>query len=478
MRAPLAESICVQGAPAPARPRSACTARPTCSTPTGSSSPAPACWSSGPTAPSCATSSRCCPALGEVEVDQATVADLTGRVPVRAEDPDDVAVLKGDARLADVLHRALWRRVTKPRDSVQVPLSGRRYRIPEERLKRYVDDLRRAGVSYGAGRERLALSLAEDARRQKEEVGGSPTDAETRRCARSAEVRAFCDQHWPAVDAAALVAEVLADPSVGAGVLTGAEQELLRRASARSVRATPGRRPTPSWSTRWPAAGADAGLRARGGRRGAGPLPDAVPGGRPPPGRGVADRARRPGAGHQPVVGRGLVGDARGAGPAGHRGAAADHRVPGARGGAGVRQPVAAGARARARPATAVRSEPGSLQVRPVSVLAGRWPTSSGRWGRLGGDRLRGRRGRRPVAALGLSGRGRRAGRRRREPAPVAVVPATLVKGWSSTTWWSSSPPRSWRRAAGLHRLYVALTRAVSSLVVLHRGELPDLLAA
>jgi DNA helicase IV len=30
----------------------------------------------------------------------------------------------------------------------------------------------------------------------------------------------------------------------------------------------------------------------------------------------------------------------------------------------------------------------------------------------------------------------------------------------------------------GLHRLYVVLTRAVSTLVVLHRGDLPALLAA
>jgi DNA helicase IV len=30
----------------------------------------------------------------------------------------------------------------------------------------------------------------------------------------------------------------------------------------------------------------------------------------------------------------------------------------------------------------------------------------------------------------------------------------------------------------GVHRLYVVLTRAVSTLVVLHAGDLPELLAA
>jgi DNA helicase IV len=62
-------------------------------------------------------------------------------------------------------------------------------------------------------------------------------------------------------------------------------------------------------------------------------------------------------------------------------------------------------------------------------------------------------------------------------PARVSVVPATLVKGLEFDSVVVVEPaaivaaePR------GLHRLYVVLTRAVSTLVVLHRGELPDLL--
>ena len=65
-----------RAAPAPGRPPSACTGSPTSSTPTASASPAPAPSSSGRTAPSSTTSSRSCPALGELEVKQATVDDL------------------------------------------------------------------------------------------------------------------------------------------------------------------------------------------------------------------------------------------------------------------------------------------------------------------------------------------------------------------------------------------------------------------
>src|SRR3954464_11381214 len=160
------------------------------------------------------------PALGEVEVDQATVADLTARVTVRADDEPAVAVLKGDARMAEVLRRALWGEITKPAESILGPLAGRRYRIPAQRLKRYVDDLRRRAradddqqvLHYAAGRERLAMLLAEDARRQKEEAGGSPTHADTRRPARSPEVRAFCDEVWPARDAAGLLFDLWSNP--------------------------------------------------------------------------------------------------------------------------------------------------------------------------------------------------------------------------------------------------------------------------
>jgi DNA helicase IV len=59
----------------------------------------------------------------------------------------------------------------------------------------------------------------------------------------------------------------------------------------------------------------------------------------------------------------------------------------------------------------------------------------------------------------------------------VAVVPASLVKGLEYDQVIVVEPadivaaePR------GLNRLYVALTRAVASLVVLHRKTLPDAL--
>lgn len=181
------------------------------------------------------------PALGEIGVSQSTVEELLAPVPVRSTDPAEVAALKGDARMAEVLRRAVARLVRRPEDTVVVVVGTRRYRIPPERLRRYVDDLRRGDVHYAAARERLRLLVAEDVRRQREEAGGAPSDAETARVARAAAVRDFVNSVWPAVDPASLVHDLLTDPDrlavAARGVLDPAEQErLLWTQPPRSVR--------------------------------------------------------------------------------------------------------------------------------------------------------------------------------------------------------------------------------------------------
>src|SRR3954465_2041101 len=247
VRAPLTESICVQGAPGTGKTAVGLHRAAYLLYTHGGQLTRTGVLVVGPNRAFLRYIEQVLPTLGEVDVEQTTVRDLTARVPVRAGDPAELAVLKGDARMAQVLRQALWGGIAKPADSIQVPLAGRRYRIPVERLKRYVDDLRRRGqipddqqlLHYAAGRERLALSVAEDARRQKELAGGSPTDAETRRAARSPEVRAFCDEVWPAWDADALVFALFTDPArlarAARGVLDDDEQAALHR-TARSVR--------------------------------------------------------------------------------------------------------------------------------------------------------------------------------------------------------------------------------------------------
>jgi DNA helicase IV len=182
------------------------------------------------------------PALGEGGIEQTTVDELVGHVPVRATEDAETATLKGDGRMAEVLRRAVFSHVARPTGDVLVVLGTRRFRIAEHRLRRYVDDARRADIRWSTGRERLRQQLAEDVRRQREDVGAAPTDAETARVARSPAVRDFVDAVWPALDAPSLLATFYRDEAFrrrcAGDTLTADEQAALAWSAApRSVRA-------------------------------------------------------------------------------------------------------------------------------------------------------------------------------------------------------------------------------------------------
>ncbi|MBB3085238.1 HelD family protein [Geodermatophilus sabuli] len=494
VRAPLAESVCVQGAPGTGKTAVGLHRAAYLLYTHGGRLARTGVLVVGPNRAFLRYIEQVLPTLGEIDVQQTTVAELTARVPVRAVDRPEAAVVKGDARMAEVLHRALWGAIAKPADDLQVPIGGRRYRVPVERLKRAVDDLRRRGragddqqlLHYAAGRERLALGLAEDARRQAEEAGGSPTDAETRRAARSPEARAFCDAVWPARDAAELVSALYTDAGLLAraarGLLDDEEQALLRWEPApRSPRTAP-----------WTPADAVLVDEVAG-------LLERTPG----YGHVVVDEAqdlspmecravaRRLAAGSLTVLGdlaqatspwsasdwgRTLAGLGR---PdtvvhALTRG----YRVPGeVLEFANRLLPALAPGLA---PATAVRQGAGALAVRSVDAFAGpladvvrELRAAPGSIGVVGADAAV------PALAGALTAAGLPAAvlTEDGDPARVTVVPASLAKGLEFDAVVVVDPagvvaaePR------GLHRLYVVLTRAVSTLVVLHRGDLPELL--
>lgn len=156
------------------------------------------------------------PALGENGIQQSTVDQLVSSLPPGDSDPVPVAILKGDARMAELLRRAVFSSIAKPADDV-VPIVGtRRYRIPVERLRRYVDDARRSMAAgelrWDSARERLRQLLAQDVRRQREDAGGAPSDAETAKVARSVQVREFLDSVWPALDPRAVLLRLYTEP--------------------------------------------------------------------------------------------------------------------------------------------------------------------------------------------------------------------------------------------------------------------------
>ena len=184
------------------------------------------------------------PTLGESGIQQTTVDELVAHVPVRATEPAHIATLKGDARMAEVLRRAVQSHVRRPVEDLVPVVGTKRFRVPEHRLRRYVDDTRRADIRWTVARDRLRQQLAEDVRRQREDAGGAPSDAETAKVARSKAVREFVDTVWPPLDAAELLARLYSDElflrRCSATRLTDDERALLRwPVPPRSVKSAP-----------------------------------------------------------------------------------------------------------------------------------------------------------------------------------------------------------------------------------------------
>jgi DNA helicase IV len=178
------------------------------------------------------------PALGEIDARQATITELVsasgpaGAVGVRGEDSAAVATLKGDARLAEVLRRALWSHVGTPAEGLVVPRGARRWRVAAYEAEELVASLRQRGVRYGAARAMVPQSLAHRILVKMENAGDSPDDRVQDAVARSGPVRAYVNGLWPAVDPARLVWRLLSDAAFLAaaadGVLDAGEQALLR----------------------------------------------------------------------------------------------------------------------------------------------------------------------------------------------------------------------------------------------------------
>ena len=347
------------------------------------------------------------PALGEVDARQTTIEDLLATVEVRAVDPPAVGVLKGDARMAEVLHRAVWSYVvgTDRADGAAprlAPLAGR-----PDRPRRSGD---RAPSTQRPVRRRAGDAVAADLAPRAGPDGGG------RRVTR----RPGAGRGGPQPPGPGLGGRALARARPGEGGVPAARRPGLAeprsrpgssipRSSAARVGSDPARagpgtvdgrrrragrrgdRPAPSHRQRGP-------CRAR---RGAGPLADAAARGRAPLLDRLGDAAGRPRPGHHAVVGH-LVGGVAGASGQGRcrrsrsSPSASASRPTSSRTRPGCCPTVAPGL----APPTSIRTAVGGLVVRPVPEVV-----DAG-----------GRRGTQPH--LPLPGR----------------------SGWSSRTRWSATP--------------------------------------
>ncbi|GLU47600.1 HelD family protein [Nocardiopsis ansamitocini] len=429
------------------------------------------------------------PALGELDVRQTTVEDLLGHVPVRRTEEPDVARLKGDARMAEVIRRDLWSLPREPADALVVQRGSRRWRVHPEELSAILAELRERGVAYGSGRDLLAHRLAHAVLTRMEEAGEACDDRTQDQVRRTKEVRAAVVAMWPKADPVKLVLGLLTDPErlarAADGILTPEERAALT---------LPGR-PRGAKSARWSVADLAlideaADLIER---------PVAL-------GHVVVDEAqdltpmqcrslgRRVATGSVTVLGDVAQGTAPGAAGdwatmLGHLGKP-DARIAVLDRGYRVPAQIIDFA-ARLLPAiapalgapVAVRQAPGALtrsEVAPEALtgaVVGACAAALGEEGSVGliaadadVPALRD-----ALAAAGLAAAVLGESEDAMEAERLVCVPATLAKGLEFDAVVVAEPARIVAaESRGLHRLYVVLTRAVSSLTVVHAEPLPE----
>jgi DNA helicase IV len=440
------------------------------------------------------------PALGELNVAQQSVTDLLASVPVRGTDAEQAAVIKGDARMAEVLRRALWAQVSEPAEAILLPRGSRRWRVSAAEIGDLIGELHQRGVRYGTGRDMLGHRIAHVILTKIEAAGESCDDRTHDAVRRTRQVRAAVDGVWPKPDAVRLVFRLLSDPELlsqaADGVLDPAEQAAISWAAP----------PRGPGSARWSAADAVLIDEAR-------DLIERTPS----LAHVVVDEAqdlspmecraigRRCATGSATVLGdlaQGTTPWAAASWPEllGHLGKDdAELRVLET----GYRVPrqildfasklldeIAPGLGA----ARSVRQDAGALQVTQVSPAglgAALIAAGTDALTRPGSAAVIAADADLPALAAALSGAGvafTSLGEPEEAPAepgapeaPAAprltLVPVTLAKGLEFDHVIVVEPDRiAGAERRGLHRLYVALTRAVSRLTVLHTGPLPEAL--
>jgi DNA helicase IV len=223
------------------------------------------------------------PSLGEEDVQLTTVTGLKPQLRARAPEPTAVAALKGDARMAQVIQRALRDRERPLRDDLVVGLDGHVLRLRRADSARIVERVRRRRGTHNERRPAVTRMVLDHLREQYRrslvaayerdirridpdaELPLSATDEEemldvpvaaalargerapddweaelSARLRRTPGVRAALERMWPVLTGAELVHDLFSFPalirSAAHGVLSRDEHEQLARPRSSSVR--------------------------------------------------------------------------------------------------------------------------------------------------------------------------------------------------------------------------------------------------
>jgi DNA helicase IV len=224
------------------------------------------------------------PSLGEQDVQLSTIVGLRPSVQVRSTDPDRTGALKGDARMARVIERAVADRERPLRNDFAVVLDGLQLRVRRREIVRLVEAVQRRRGKHNELRPQLVqrfidllisryktAAIRSYQRRADEPPTGNVTSLFDRdstldssvagalvrgealpegweqemraRLRGRPEVREALDRMWPILSGAELVNDLFGFAalvrSAGRGILTDDEQAALHRARTRDIADVP-----------------------------------------------------------------------------------------------------------------------------------------------------------------------------------------------------------------------------------------------
>ena len=180
------------------------------------------------------------PALGEDMVEQRAVSELVDGIVPERRDPPDVAELKADTRLAEVVRRAAELQLVSQPQELVLRLEGSFVWVKEREVGELVERAREELGTGAAARERFRMSLL---RRFYEEYGrihGAGAVRSFDEVERALRAKGYLDRvlkaAWPSVAPDRLVQRLLTSRALLAeaadGILDDAEQRVLQRRGA------------------------------------------------------------------------------------------------------------------------------------------------------------------------------------------------------------------------------------------------------
>lgn len=190
------------------------------------------------------------PSLGESDAQLSTIAALKPSYRVVGGESREEARIKGDARMAQVIRRALGDREHPLPKSLVVMVDGNVLRLTRETSTQIVERTRRRAGSHNAKRPSVVRAVVDHLRDQYRRALGvtAPDDADwdrelADRLRRLPDVRAALERMWPVLSGGDLIHDLFSFPalvhSAADGILSRRDQQYLVRDRSASLREVP-----------------------------------------------------------------------------------------------------------------------------------------------------------------------------------------------------------------------------------------------